>query len=94
MTLPMFHEKAYLELRAADGTPAKEVSRCPNENLVDCVCGKLYRYPILVGSWGILFVPAEAGVCCPFCGCTAFKSIRAHSGAFFNASLVIASTGS
>ena len=82
---PVFDEADYERLVARDGTPAQEVPRRVNENLVECVCGKLYYYPIFEGAWGIILTPNRAGVRCPFCGSQDYRSISAHSGDFFNA---------
>ena len=86
-TMTIFEDSLYDELISADGTPARDVPRRVNENLVECTCGKLYMYAILEGAWGIILLPEEAGVRCPFCGSTDYVSIRAHSGDFFNATL-------
>jgi hypothetical protein len=85
MTLPVFDQADYEALVAMDGTPAVEVPRRMNENLIVCICGKMYYYPILEGVEGIMLPPEKAGVCCPFCGSQDFVFLSAHSGGFFNA---------
>ena len=92
--MPMFDDSLYDDLVSADGTPVRDVPRRMNENLVECVCGKLYMYTILEGDHGIMLLPKEARVCCPFCGSVEFVSIKAHSGDFFNSSLSAAPAGS
>jgi uncharacterized Zn-finger protein len=85
MTLPIFDEIDYLTLETEYGKSIPEVSRHMNENLVECVCGRRYRYAILEGELGIFLEPKKARVACPFCGSTDWVSIKAHSGDFFNA---------
>lgn len=83
--MTIFEDSLYDELISADGIPVVEVPRRMNENLVECICGKLYIYPILEGEFGIFLQPEKARVVCPFCGSAEWRSIRAHSGDFFNA---------
>lgn len=72
-----------------DGEPVYQVCRPVNENLVECECGELYSYFIFEGYLGIFLEPKRARVVCPLCGSVKYKSIRAHSGDTFNASLTV-----
>lgn len=72
-----------------NGESVYQVCRPANENLVECECGKLYSYFIFEGYLGIFLEPAKARIVCPFCGSVKYKSIRAHSGDTFNASLTV-----
>jgi hypothetical protein len=85
MALPIFGESNYTALEAEYGMSIPMVPRNMNENLVECVCGRRYRYAILEGELGIFLEPEQARVACPFCGSTEWVSIKAHSGDFFNA---------
>lgn len=85
MTHPIFDELNHRALEAEYGMSIPMVPRYMNENLVECVCGRRYRYAILEGEQGIFLQPKQARVACPFCGSTEWVSIKAHSGDFFNA---------